>query len=265
LPRRIRVTPGQLVKAVSIALDVPEEVVVQHDRNLVVAGLRTTGARGRNAPHVTPLDAARLLVAALGSVRTKESVETVRKFESAKFNPEKENWLEIIAASRARGIEITERAEKLLLRGPREFSDPAIDALPQTHNFIEGIAALISDASAPIEDSDRYLRRFAEIYIECGPGLFWAIIGRIWAGRVKYEWSCPKASTDEEEAEMFVPRYQRYATHYGIKQRRDVFGSAIMLLGKAFRDDGLPFETTKDALDALLGSKKALVESKKSA
>ena len=59
-------TPGELVKAISIALDVPEETVVQHDRNLAVAGLRTTGARGRNAPHVTYLDAARVIVAMLG-------------------------------------------------------------------------------------------------------------------------------------------------------------------------------------------------------
>ena len=65
-------TPGQLVKAVSIALDVPEETVVQHDRNLVVAGLRTTGARGINAPPVTYQDAARLFVATLASIRTKD-------------------------------------------------------------------------------------------------------------------------------------------------------------------------------------------------
>ena len=35
-------TPGQLVKAVALALDVPEETVTQHGpENLVVTGLRT--------------------------------------------------------------------------------------------------------------------------------------------------------------------------------------------------------------------------------
>ena len=66
-------TPGQLVKAVAIALDIPEETVTQHDRNLVVAGLRTTGARGRNAPDVTSLDAARLMVASLAAIRVEDS------------------------------------------------------------------------------------------------------------------------------------------------------------------------------------------------
>ena len=76
-------TPGQLVQAMSIALNTPLETVTQHDRNLAVAGLRTTGARGRNAPHVTTLDAARLLAAILGSIRTMDSVVTVKGLESA--------------------------------------------------------------------------------------------------------------------------------------------------------------------------------------
>ena len=76
-------TPGQLVQAMSIALNTPLETVTQHDRNLAVAGLRTTGARGRNAPHVTTLDAARLLAAILGSIRTMDSVVTVEGLESA--------------------------------------------------------------------------------------------------------------------------------------------------------------------------------------
>ena len=76
-------TPGQLVKAMSIALNTPLETVTQHDRNLAIAGLRTTGARGRNAPHVTTLDAARLLAAILGSIRTMDSVVTVEGLESA--------------------------------------------------------------------------------------------------------------------------------------------------------------------------------------
>jgi hypothetical protein len=80
-------TPGQLVKAVAIALDVPEETVTQHDRNLVVAGLRTKGGRGRSAPAVTPMDAARLFVATLASIRIRDSAEVVRSFENTEFSP----------------------------------------------------------------------------------------------------------------------------------------------------------------------------------
>ncbi len=38
---------------------------------------------------------------------------------------------------------------------------------------------------------------------------------------------------------------------YGIDQFRAVSGSVIMLLGRAFRENGLPFETTEEALKAL--------------
>src|SRR6516164_7491190 len=115
-------TPGQLVTAVSIAMDVPLETVTQHDRNLAIAGLRTMGARGVNAPHVTTLDAARLVVATLASVRTKDSVETVLKFESINFdsgNP-----------------------------GKRSLLIPGLADLPDRHNFVEALASLIERASA---------------------------------------------------------------------------------------------------------------------
>jgi hypothetical protein len=156
---------------------------------------------------------------------------------------------------RTRGEELPAELKRI------PFSDPAIDGLPPTHSFIEGIAALISDASAPIEDLDQYLQRFALIFIEFGgkllPGI--ARIGN-WSqqGPVYYEPAWRKASTEEPEPEQpEVPRHQRYARYYGINQQRDIYGSAIMLLGKAFRDNGLPFDTTKDALDALLGLKPA--------
>jgi hypothetical protein len=245
-------TPGQLVKAVSIALDMPVETITQHDRNLAIAGVRTMGARGRHAPHATPLDAARLLVATLGSVRVKDSVETLRMFENTQKQPELD-WPKVIADSRARGMKVTGEQERHLLGNPRKFSDPAIDALPQTHNFIEGLAALISAASGPIEDLDQYLQRFAEIYIECG-GPVWirARIGHMSQGSASYEQPRPEPSP-KKPAQPEVPRYRQYVRYYGVFQKRDVYGVAIMLLGKAFRDGGLPFETTKEAVGALLG------------
>lgn len=256
-------TPGQLVKAVSIALDVPEETVVQHDRNLVVAGLRTTGARGRNAPAVSPLDAARLFVAVLGSVRAKDSVSTVRAFEEKIYNPvpglTDEKLTEMAAEFREQGNFVGEKAA-LAIRDekPRkEFLDQAIHGLHERHNFVEAIASLISAASVPA-DLDQYLQRFAELIVDCQSYRdSVAHIGKIGStGGVRYEPKPrnrlikPPGPPDEE------PRHKRYARHYGISWRRTAYGSAIMLLGKAFQDEGLPFGTTRDAIDSLLGSQK---------
>src|SRR3977135_3762976 len=77
-------TPGQLVKAVAVALAVQEETVVRHDRNLAVAGMRTTGGRGRSAPSVTHRDAARLIASILGSIRVKDSALVVQQLEQAR-------------------------------------------------------------------------------------------------------------------------------------------------------------------------------------
>jgi hypothetical protein len=152
----------------SVALDVPEETVVQHDRNLVMAGLRTKGGRGRSAPEVTPLDAARLLVATLASFRTKDSVATVKQFERAVFEP----------PDRPRTISF--RGFKLHDGGASDastFLDRAIASLPPTHNFIEALAALIADASRPVEDFEAFLKRFARIGVTCSSPSGRATIG----------------------------------------------------------------------------------------
>lgn len=88
-----------------------------HDRNLAVAGLRTKGGRGTSAAKVTPLDAARLFVALLASMKVKDSVEKVQAFEQLKFEPPKSDG-EIAAEAaehaakaaelRAKGVAIPE-------------------------------------------------------------------------------------------------------------------------------------------------------------
>jgi hypothetical protein len=46
-------TPGKLVRAVADMLGAPEATVIQHDRNLVAAGLRSKGGRGlRQRPEI---------------------------------------------------------------------------------------------------------------------------------------------------------------------------------------------------------------------
>jgi hypothetical protein len=224
-------TPGQLVKAAAIALDVPEETLVQHDRNLSVAGLRTKGARGVNAPDVTPLDAARLLVATLASLRIKDSVETVRKFEKAKFSPPQEADLqaarELIVTWRARGY--ISNAEEAAHLDRKVFSDPAVTALAPEHNFLRALAAVIADASAANDDLDSYFRRFAPIHVTCEIPAGRATISRFrdLAGAIYVPKDSPEPNAPDGH-------------WHGIRQQREVRGTAIILLGRAFRDNGLP-------------------------
>lgn len=73
-------TPKELVEKVAELTGVPEGTVIQHDRNLSVAGLRTVGGRGRAAAQVTYQDAANLLIAVAGSRNVKDSVKTVQEY-----------------------------------------------------------------------------------------------------------------------------------------------------------------------------------------
>jgi hypothetical protein len=254
-------TPGLLVKAVALALDVPEETVVQHDRNLVVAGLRTKGGRGRSAPAVTPLDAARLFVATLGSVRAKDSVGVVRSFEETVFEAPK-SMSEYVAEWRRLGGEIPKDDPRSEIFDTKKFDDVAISGLPANHNFIQAVASLISDASLPLGDPDQYLQRFAELCVECDSRFVTARIARVGSailGGARYERQKPATKAKPSS----LPRHQLFAHLFGIRQRREVTGSAIMLMGKAFRDGGLPFDTTSEALDALLGTKKTPAKNKR--
>jgi hypothetical protein len=219
-------TPGDLVSAVSIAMDVPRETVFQHDRNLVVAGLRTFGGRGRNAPTVTPLDAARLMIAVLGSARVLDSVETVKAFTEATFHP---------------------------LAGSPVF-DPAIASLPPNHNFIEALAALINDASAPFhaDHPHQFLRRFAEMMIVCETRPTEGAIRHPRGGSAEYK-TAEQSIAERNKYDPGVFDYEpSYEQQYGIFQVRSTRGAAIVLLGRAFRENGLAFETTGQAIGDLM-------------
>lgn len=77
-------SPGELVRTVAEVLGVPEPTVVVHDRNLVKAGLRSKGGRGRSAARVTAADAVNLLIAVAGSAwyhsGIKDTVATVKDY-----------------------------------------------------------------------------------------------------------------------------------------------------------------------------------------
>ncbi len=74
-------------KLIADALTTPEISVIVYARRLKEAGLMTTGARGRNAPEMTPLDAARLTLAILTTDSPLHCVERVRRFGSIKYSP----------------------------------------------------------------------------------------------------------------------------------------------------------------------------------
>jgi hypothetical protein len=73
-------TVGQLTETIATATGVPKPTVALVVRSLREAGLLTTGARGRNAPRMTPLDAARILIALLGSERPVDAPRVVEDF-----------------------------------------------------------------------------------------------------------------------------------------------------------------------------------------
>lgn len=79
-------SPGQLVEVMADVLGVPVTTARVHDRHLAVAGLRSMHGRGIGAAKVTAGDAARLLVAILGSLTLADSVETVKRY--ARSRPE---------------------------------------------------------------------------------------------------------------------------------------------------------------------------------
>jgi len=73
-------TPKELVQKVAEETGVPVNTVVQHDRNLADAGLRTMAGRGRAAAQVTFQDGANLVVAVAASRNVKDSAAMVRLY-----------------------------------------------------------------------------------------------------------------------------------------------------------------------------------------
>jgi hypothetical protein len=242
-------TPGQLVKAVSIALDVPEETVVQHDRNLVVAGLRTTGARGINAPPVTYQDAARLFVATFASIRTKDSVGAVRAFEKTKFSAPLSS-AEILARFKDRRGMVPKDLEHEV-HNTEKFADVAIMSLPPQHNFVDAIASLIRDASDPVGDLEQYLKRFALMHIHAELPWVRATIGHYDYGGSRANYERPPQPSSSKTARDDLPLHFALSERYGITQQREAKGTALMLLGRAFREKGINSASTKEALSDL--------------
>src|SRR5262245_42893013 len=73
-------TPGELVNLVALLTGVDRASVAQHDRNLVIAGLRETSGRGRNAAKVTARSSAIVLTSVVAAYRAKDSVRAVEGY-----------------------------------------------------------------------------------------------------------------------------------------------------------------------------------------
>lgn len=140
-------TPGELVKVIAASTGEDEATVTQHDRNLVVAGLRSKSGRGRSAAKVTARDAAVLLTAVLGSHRVKDSVETVRRYVETQ---EHRVWLQ------------KHYPEDLEGRNANVWGDfciPEMAALPPGHSFIDAMECLITLAA-----DGKLLRYLGDVY-----------------------------------------------------------------------------------------------------
>ena len=78
-------SPGELVRKFSELLGISEPTIVQYDRCLIVACLRLKGGRGPSAARMKSRDAARLLVAVLGSDQAKNSAQTVWRYSETRL------------------------------------------------------------------------------------------------------------------------------------------------------------------------------------
>lgn len=72
---------------IAYALTTPLSAVTDYSRRLKEAGLLSTGARGRHAPEMTALDAARLMLAILTTSSPAQCVDRVRRFGPLPYSP----------------------------------------------------------------------------------------------------------------------------------------------------------------------------------
>ncbi len=117
-------SPAELMQMISTVTGLSLATVVDLDRRLVKAELRTKGGRGFNAACMTPLDAARLLTAVLASPQANEAAEAVERYIDTRVDKQRSS-------------------EKLFATA--EISE--LTGLPARHSFVDGLAALIASAS----------------------------------------------------------------------------------------------------------------------
>src|SRR5215208_6268076 len=88
-------TPGELITETARLLGLPENAILTPWRVLREAGAVSKGGRGKNAVHVTPADAANLLIAVCGDAPLKSVLENWREY--AHLPPYDKSWNEFPA------------------------------------------------------------------------------------------------------------------------------------------------------------------------
>lgn len=79
--------PGPFNAFMAQTCAVDEKTVTVFARELKEADLLTSGGRGRSAPHMRPLDAARLLIALMATDRPSEAVASVTRWRAMTLRP----------------------------------------------------------------------------------------------------------------------------------------------------------------------------------
>lgn len=108
---------GPFIDLIARTLPAPASSVKVYARALKEAGLLTSGPGGINAPHMTPLDAARLVLAILTTNKPAECVERVRRFGPITYSPNYASnciWRETIQPDEFRRIFEGETLEEVL-------------------------------------------------------------------------------------------------------------------------------------------------------
>ena len=80
-----RMKSGAFISLVAESYRVEPETVRLYARLLKSAGLLTTGARGVNAPDMTPLDAARMTIALLATDNPSKCVDRLKRFAALEY------------------------------------------------------------------------------------------------------------------------------------------------------------------------------------
>jgi hypothetical protein len=247
-------TPGQLVKAISVALDIPQETIAAHDRALQLGGMRTTGGRGLSAAQVTSLDAARLMTATLAAPRIKDSVSTVQSYEHARRVPR------FVSKRSQETGQLTKREQE---RQDLEniFADLSFIRLPDGHSFVEALESIITDAVYSLRTTgfEDLKKRFAVLSITCERPGTCATIDRFTRHlRFEYRFRRRLHKRDLEAMSEAVrgskpkPDLADIMMSFGnggVRQQSTIYGAAIMLLAKAFHENGLDrFDSPEQAI-----------------
>lgn len=80
--------PGPFNAFLAKVCAVDEKTVTVYTREMKEAGLMTSGGRGRYAPHMRPIDAARVLIALMATDRPSEAVESVTRWRAMQLRPD---------------------------------------------------------------------------------------------------------------------------------------------------------------------------------